>query len=162
MSELAGLDIKFLPGVGPKRASILNQELSIYSYEDLLYHFPYKYIDRTKFYKIEEITSKLPYIQVVGQITAIEVLGEKRQQRMVAYFTDGKDIMELVWFKGIKYIKSSLKPNTDYIVFGKPSEFNRKINVVHPEIEETSKTNGKINASLQSFYLTTEKMKTAF
>ncbi|MDQ2177719.1 ATP-dependent DNA helicase RecG [Marinifilum sp. D714] len=162
MSELAGLDIKFLAGVGPKRASILNQELSIYSYEDLLYHFPYKYIDRTKFYSIREINSKLPYIQVRGQITGIETLGEKRQQRLVAYFTDGEDTMELVWFKGIKYIKGNLKPNTDYIVFGKPSEFNRKINVVHPEIEEANKSNGKINASLQSFYLTTEKMKNGF
>lgn len=162
MSELAGQDIKFLPGVGPKRASILNQELSIYSYEDLLYHFPYKYIDRTKFYAIKDINSKLPYIQVKGQITAIETLGEKRQQRLVAYFTDGEDTMELVWFKGIKYIQPNLKPNTDYIVFGKPSEFNRKINVVHPEIEEESKKNGKINASLQSFYLTTEKMKSSF
>jgi ATP-dependent DNA helicase RecG len=162
MSELAGLDIKFLPGVGPKRASVLNQELSIYSYEDLLYHFPYKYIDRTKFYSIREINSKLPYIQVRGQITSIENLGEKRQQRLVAYFTDGEDTLELVWFKGIKYIKGNLKPNTEYIVFGKPSEFNRKINVVHPEIEEASKNNGKINASLQSFYLTTEKMKNSF
>ncbi|MCT4602651.1 MAG: ATP-dependent DNA helicase RecG, partial [Marinifilum sp.] len=162
MSELAGLDIKFLPGVGPKRASVLNQELSIYSYEDLLYHFPYKYIDRTKFYSIREINSKLPYIQVRGQITDIENLGEKRQQRLVAYFTDGEDTLELVWFKGIKYIKGNLKPNTEYIVFGKPSEFNRKINVVHPEIEEASKNNGKINASLQSFYLTTEKMKNSF
>lgn len=162
MSELAGLDIKFLAGVGPKRASVLNQELSIYSYEDLLYHFPYKYIDRTKFYSIREINSKLPYIQVRGQITGIETLGEKRQQRLVAYFTDGEDSMELVWFKGIKYIKGNLKPNTDYIVFGKPSEFNRKINVVHPEIEEANKSNGKINASLQSFYLTTEKMKNSF
>ncbi|PXX99170.1 ATP-dependent DNA helicase RecG [Marinifilum breve] len=162
MSELAGLDIKFLAGVGPKRASILNQELSIYSYEDLLYHFPYKYIDRTKFYSIREINSKLPYIQVRGQITGIETLGEKRQQRLVAYFTDGEDTMELVWFKGIKYIKGNLKPNTDYIVFGKPSEFNRKVNVVHPEIEEANKSNGKINASLQSFYLTTEKMKNSF
>jgi len=162
MSELAGLDIKFLAGVGPKRASVLNQELSIYSYEDLLYHFPYKYIDRTKFYSIREINSKLPYIQVRGQITGIETLGEKRQQRLVAYFTDGEDTMELVWFKGIKYIKGNLKPNTDYIVFGKPSEFNRKVNVVHPEIEEANKSNGKINASLQSFYLTTEKMKNSF
>lgn len=162
MSELAGLDIKFLAGVGPKRASVLNQELSIYSYEDLLYHFPYKYIDRTKFYSIREINSKLPYIQARGQITGIETLGEKRQQRLVAYFTDGENTMELVWFKGIKYIKGNLKPNTDYIVFGKPSEFNRKINVVHPEIEEANKSNGKINASLQSFYLTTEKMKNSF
>lgn len=162
MSELAGLDIKFLSGVGPKRATILNQELSIYSYEDLLYHFPYKYIDRTKFYNINEIQSSLPYIQVKGQITDIEIIGEKRQQRLVAYFTDGHGVMELVWFKGIKYIKGNLKPNTDYIVFGKPSEFNRKVNVVHPELEEVSTKNNKLNASLQAFYNTTEKMKNSF
>ncbi|MGQ1908347.1 ATP-dependent DNA helicase RecG [Marinifilum sp. RC60d5] len=162
MSELAGLDIKFLAGVGPKKATILNQELSIYSYEDLLYYFPYKYIDRTKFYQVNEIHSKLPYIQVKGQITNIEVIGEKRQQRLVAYFTDGNGIMELVWFKGIKYIKNNLKPNTEYIVFGKPSEFNRKVNVVHPELEEAENKKGKINASLQAFYLTSEKMKNSF
>ncbi|WP_372750920.1 ATP-dependent DNA helicase RecG [Labilibaculum sp.] len=162
MSELAGLDIKFLPGVGPKRAAILNKELGIFSYEDLLYHFPYKYIDRTRFYEICEIHSKLPYIQVKGRITNIELIGEKRQQRLVAYFSDGKNIMELVWFKGIKYIKSSLKPNTEYIVFGKPSEFNRKINVVHPELEEVAAKNTKLNASLQAFYLTTERMKNGF
>lgn len=162
MSELAGLDIKFLSGVGPKRATILNQELSIYSYEDLLYHFPYKYIDRTKFYNINEIQSSLPYIQVKGQITDIEIIGEKRQQRLVAYFTDGHGVMELVWFKGIKYVKGNLKPNTDYIVFGKPSEFNRKVNVVHPELEEVSTKNNKLNASLQAFYNTTEKMKNSF
>lgn len=162
MSELAGQDIKFLSGVGPKRASILNQELSIYSMEDLLYHFPYKYIDRTKFYKISEVHSQLPYIQVKGEITGIDLIGEKNQQRLVAYFTDGHGVMELVWFKGIKYIKDSLKPNTEYVVFGKPSEFNRKINVVHPELEEVEANKGKINASLQAFYLTTEKMKNSF
>lgn len=162
MSELAGLDIKFLAGVGPKRASILNQELSIYSYEDLLYHFPFKYIDRTKFYSINDIHSKLPYIQVKGKITDIEVIGEKRQQRLVAYFTDGNGVMELVWFKGIKFIKNSLKPYTEYIVFGKPSEFNRKINVVHPELEEVDGKNNKINAAMQAFYPTTEKMKNSF
>ena len=162
MSELAGLDIKFLPGVGSKRASLLNQELSIYSYEDLLYHFPYKYIDRTKYYKISEVHSKLPYIQVKGQITSVEVIGEKRQQRLVAYFSDDTGVMELVWFKGIKYIQKSLKPNTDYIVFGKPSEFNRKVNVVHPELELVEEKKGKINAALQSFYLTSEKMKNHF
>ncbi len=162
MSELAGVDIKFLAGVGPKRATILNKELSIYSYEDLLYHFPYKYIDRTKFYEISEIHSKLPYIQVRGKITAIEIVGEKRQQRLVAQFTDGTDVLELVWFKGIKYIKAGLKPDIEYIVFGKPSEFNRKINVVHPELEESASKNEKLNASLQAFYLTTERMKSSF
>lgn len=162
MSELSGQDIKFLSGVGPKKAKLLNDDLSVYSYEDLLYHFPYKYIDRTKFYKINEINSKLPYIQIKGQITAVEVLGEKRNQRLVADFTDETGTIELIWFKGFKYIKPSLKPNTDYVIFGKPTEFNRQINVVHPEIEEAKLQNKKINAALQAFYPTSEKMKNGF
>jgi len=162
MSELAGQDIKFLPGVGPKKALLLKQELSVHSYEDLLYHFPYKYIDRTKFYKTTEIHSKLPYIQVKGRITDMQTIGEKRQQRLVANFTDGHGIIELVWFKGIKYVKSNIKADIEYIVFGKPAEFNHRINVVHPELEECKTTQNKIQASLQAFYPTSEKMKAGF
>jgi ATP-dependent DNA helicase RecG len=162
MSELAGQDIKFLPGVGPKKALLLKQELSVHSYEDLLYHFPYKYIDRTKFYKTTEIHSKLPYIQVKGKITDMQTVGEKRQQRLVANFTDGHGIIELVWFKGIKYVKSNIKVDTEYIVFGKPAEFNHRINVVHPELEECKAIKNKIQASLQAFYPTSEKMKAGF
>ncbi|MRT93153.1 ATP-dependent DNA helicase RecG [Ancylomarina sp. 16SWW S1-10-2] len=162
MSELAGQNIKFLPGVGPKKAILLKQELSVDSYEDLLYHFPYKYIDKTKFYKTTEIHSKLPYIQVKGRITDMQTIGEKRQQRLVANFTDGHGIIELVWFKGIKYVKSNIKVNTEYIIFGKPAEFNHRINVVHPELEECKTTKNKIQASLQAFYPTSEKMKAGF
>ncbi len=162
MSELADRDIKFLPGVGPKKSSILNKELSVFTCEDLLYCFPYKYVDRTKFYKIREINSQLPYIQAKGKIIGIELVGENRKQRLVAVFSDGEHCMELVWFKGIKYIKSSLKANTEYIVFGKPSEFNRKINLVHPELEEARESEKRITASFQAFYPTTEKMKSSF
>jgi len=162
MSELAGQDIKFLPGVGPKKALLLRQELSVHSYEDLLYHFPYKYIDRTKFYTTNEVHSKLPYIQIKGRITDMQTIGEKRQQRLVANFTDGHGIIELVWFKGIKFVKSSIKTGTEYIVFGKPAEFNHKINVVHPELEECKNKNTKIKAALQAFYPTSEKMKAGF
>ncbi len=162
MSELAGQDIKFLPGVGPKKALLLKQELSVHSYEDLLYHFPYKYIDRTKFYKTTEIHSKLPYIQVKGKITDMQTVGEKRQQRLIANFTDGHGTIELVWFKGIKYVKSNIKVDTEYIVFGKPAEFNHRINVVHPELEECKAVKNKIQASLQAFYPTSEKMKAGF
>ena len=162
MSELAGQDIKFLPGVGPKKALLLKQELSIHSYEDLLYHFPYKYIDRTKFYKTTEIHSKLPYIQVKGRITDMQTIGEKRQQRLLANFTDGHGIIELVWFKGIKFVKANIKADTEYIVFGKPAEFNHRINVVHPELEECKPSKTKIQASLQAFYPTSEKMKAGF
>ncbi|RXQ96111.1 ATP-dependent DNA helicase RecG [Ancylomarina salipaludis] len=162
MSELAGQDIKFLPGVGPKKALLLKQELSVHSYEDLLYHFPFKYIDRTKFYAISEIHSKLPYIQVKGRITDIQTIGEKRQQRLVANFTDGQGIIELVWFKGIKFVKPNLKIGVEYIVFGKPNEFNHRINVVHPELEEAKPNKNKIQAALQAFYPTSEKMKAGF
>ncbi len=162
MSELAGQDIKFLTGVGPKKAKLLNEDLGVYSFEDLLYHFPYKYIDRSKFYKINEINSQLPYIQIVGRITAVEMLGEKRNQRLVVDFSDETGTIELIWFKGFKYIKPNLKPNVDYVIFGKPAEFNRRINVVHPEIEEANSQSKKINAALQAFYPTTEKMKNGF
>ena len=162
MSELAGQDIKFLTGVGPKKALLLKQELSVHSYEDLLYHFPFKYIDRTKFYAISEIHSKLPYIQVKGRITDIQTIGEKRQQRLVANFTDGQGILELVWFKGIKFVKPNLKVGVEYVVFGKPNEFNHRINVVHPELEEAKPNKNKIQAALQAFYPTSEKMKAGF
>ncbi|MCT4614282.1 MAG: ATP-dependent DNA helicase RecG [Marinifilaceae bacterium] len=162
MSELSGIDIKFLAGVGPKKASILKQELKINSYEDLLYVFPYKYIDRTRFYKISEVKATMPYVQIVGRITALDEFGEKRSKRLVAYFTDGDDELELVWFKGINFVKPSLKPDTDYVVFGKPSMFNRKINIVHPELEEETKRKKRLEFNLQAFYLTSEKMKSSF
>lgn len=162
MSELAGQDIKFLAGVGPKKATVLHEEIKAYSYEDLLYYFPFKYIDRTRFYKISEVHSHLPYIQVRGQITNMEMVGENRQQRLVAYFCDGTGTMELVWFKGAKWIQKSLKKKTEYIIFGKPAEFNGRVNVVHPEMEEFESRKNGIKASLQAFYRTSEKMKRSF
>ena len=136
MPEFLDQDIKFLPGVGPRRASLLNSELKIYTFRDLLYYFPFKYVDRTRFYAIREIDTKLPYIQVKGRITGTEVVGEGRSQRLVAFFTDGTGVLELVWFKGIKYVRSSLKTNIQYVVFGKATEFNGQYNIVHPELEE--------------------------
>ncbi len=155
-------DIKFLTGVGPKRAELLGKELGIYTLEDLLYYFPYKYIDRTKFYKIKEISSSLPYIQIKGKISSIEIVGQPRKQRLVAKFYDDTGTVELVWFKGIKWIKANLNLNDEYIVFGKPNIFNRTINLPHPEIEKASETNKKINAALQASYSTSEKLKNHF
>ena len=120
MTALLQTDIKFLSGVGPKRAELLSGELNIHTFEDLLYHFPYRYIDRTRFYKISEINSQLPYIQIRGQITKVEILGTRYKKRMVAEFTDDTGTIELIWFRGISWIKSSLKSGTEYVAFGKP------------------------------------------
>ena len=160
--EILSTDIKFLPGVGPKRAKLLNSELNIIYFEDLLYYFPYKYIDRTKFYKIKDIHPDLPYIQIRGQITGLETVGAKNRLRLIAYFNDGSGIIELVWFKGVKWIRSSLKKGVELVIFGKPSDFNGKINIIHPEIEEWEKRDNSFSYSLYASYNTTEKLKNNF
>ncbi|MBS2100354.1 ATP-dependent DNA helicase RecG [Carboxylicivirga linearis] len=162
MSELAALNITYLPGVGPKKAELLQKELKIASYEDLLYYFPYKYVDRSKFYSIREVNSKLAYIQVKGRFTSLKTVGTGRQSRLTGMFSDGTGIIELVWFKGHKYIKENIDPNAEYIIFGKPTAFNGQFNIVHPEMDKVENGQVKISAALQAFYNTTEKMKKGF
>ncbi len=162
MTELLEQDIKFLQGVGPKRAELLAKELNIHTYRDLLYFFPYKYIDRTKFYSINEIHPDLPYIQVRGRITGFSLAGNKGKQRLTATFTDGTGTIELVWFKGLKWIRQTYKPGVEYVIFGKPSLFNRTINIIHPEIEEPASETSRINSALQAVYSSTEKLKNNF
>lgn len=159
MSDILKTDIQFLSGVGPKRAELLRKELQINYFEDLLYYFPYKYIDRTKFYTIREVNSNLPYIQIKGYITGFKTAGHHRNKRLIAEFSDNTGIIELVWFRGSQWIKDSLKTGKEYVIFGKPTVFNNKINLIHPEVEDQEKLNSKINASLQSFYNTTEILK---
>ncbi len=162
MQELLDTDIKFLHGVGPRRAEILNKELKIFTFRDLLYYFPYRYIDRTKFYHIREINGELPYIQVRGKITGYEMAGVKRgQKRLTAEFTDGTGILELLWFRGHKWIPETYPAGKEFIVFGKPSLFNHRINLVHPEIDDVSKAKD-LSTRLQPAYGTTEKMKNNF
>jgi len=156
-------EITYLPGVGPKRAELLRKELNIATLNDLLYTFPYKYIDRSKFYKVSEINEDLPYIQIVGQITRFQEAGGPRAKRLSAVFTDGTGSIELVWFKGLKWILKGLKPNVNYLLFGKPTLFNGKWNIVHPEIEEVTQQHmQKGVAALQPAYSTTEKLKNSF
>ena len=162
MSELAALNITYLPGVGPKKAELLQKELKIASYEDLLYYFPYKYVDRSKFYSIREVNSKLAYIQVKGRFTSLKTVGTGRQSRLTGMFSDGTGVIELVWFKGHKYIKENIDPNAEYIIFGKPTAFNGLFNIVHPEMDKVENGQVKISAALQAFYNTTEKMKKGF
>lgn len=160
--DIFSQDIKYLPGVGPKRAELLTKELGIRSADDLLRHFPYKYVDRSRFYYLHEISEDMPFIQVKGQIMRFEKVGEGHQQRLSAIFTDGKTTIELVWFKGVKFILEKIKPRTDYVVFGKPNAFNGRFNIVHPEIELLSQMPPAEQMGLQPFYNTSEKMKTNF
>ncbi len=162
MSDLSAREIKFLPGVGPKRAELLNQELNIFTFEDLLYYFPYKYVDRSRFYTIREIHPDLPYIQVRGYFLKFEGAGDPRHRRLVGYFHDGTGTIETVWFQGIKWLQKALKPDHEYIIFGKPSLFNNKLNIVHPEVEDIRTFEANLASGLQPFYSTTEKLKNSF
>jgi len=160
--DLSSQDIKFLPGVGPKKADLLNKELGIRSAEDLLRHYPYKYVDRSRFYYLHEISEDMPFIQVKGQIIRFEKVGEGHTQRLTAIFTDGRETIELVWFKGVKYVIDKYKTGIQYVVFGKPSPFNGRFNIVHPEIELVSQLPPPQQMGLQPFYNTSEKMKNSF
>ena len=158
MFDLASRDIKYLSGVGPQRASVLNKELNIYSLHDLLYYFPYKYVDRSRIYYIHEIDGTMPYIQLKGEILGFETIGEGSQRRLIAHFSDGTGIVDLVWFQGIKFLVGKYKVHQEYIVFGKPSVFNGRINIAHPDIDNASEL--KLSTmGLQPYYNTTEKMK---
>lgn len=158
MFDLASRDIKYLSGVGPQRAAILNKELAIYSLHDLLYYFPYKYVDRSRIYLIREIDGTMPYIQLKGEILGIETVGEGRNRRLVAHFSDGTGLVDLVWFQGIKYVLTKYKLHKEYLVFGKPFAFNGRINIAHPDIDDA--TDLKLSAmGMRPYYNTTEKMK---
>lgn len=152
-------EIKFLAGVGPKKAELLQSELDIFTFNDLLYYFPYKYIDRTRFYKTREVNSNMPYVQVIGRLSALQKTGEGAKARLNALFSDDTGVIELIWFKGIKWQLKNLKPGAVYVLFGKPSLFNGKINVVHPELDEYNSENRETAGGIQAFYNTTEKMK---
>lgn len=159
--DILDQDIQYLPGVGPNRKKILGDELGIHTYGDLLYNYPYKYVDRSKFYSIHELTGDMPFVQIVGHILSFETFAMgPRKERVVAHFTDGTGIMDLVWFQGGKYAKQSYKIGKEYIVFGKPTIFNNRINVTHPDIEEIRDDGQEqINLGLRPYYSTTEKMK---
>ena len=160
MFDLTTRDIKYLQGVGPQRATILNKELNIFSLHDLLYYFPYKYVDRSRLYYIHEIDGNMPYIQLKGQILSFETIGEGRQRRLVAHFSDGTGVVDLVWFQGIKYLMGRYKAHEEYIVFGKPTVFNGRVNIAHPDIDP-AKDLTLSTMGLQPYYNTTEKMKRA-
>ncbi|MBC7861536.1 MAG: ATP-dependent DNA helicase RecG [Bacteroidia bacterium] len=151
--------IEFLKGVGPMRAEALKKELRIFTFDDLLNLFPFRYVDRTKFYRISEINEDMPYVQLRGKISHGELVGEGRAKRYVARFTDGFDTIELVWFQGWRWMQGKFSAGTEYIVFGKPTAFNRKFNMAHPEVEAVNEDNLKLNSALQAVYPSTETLK---
>jgi ATP-dependent DNA helicase RecG len=162
MKELLETEIKFLPGVGPKRAELLNTEINVFTYRDLLYYFPYKYIDRTRFYKIEELDPDMPAVQIRGIIKGYYSEGKGPGKRLVAELGDETGTLKLVWFKGLKWITQSYPAGKEFIIFGKPGIFNGAINIIHPEIEEAGKKEERINSAFQAQYNTTEKLKNSF
>ncbi|MDD4235323.1 MAG: ATP-dependent DNA helicase RecG [Bacteroidales bacterium] len=152
-------DIQFLTGVGPKRAEILRKEANISVFEDLLYYFPYRHSDRSKFYEIREISPDLPYIQLKGKFISFEKAGGGRHTRLTGLFNDGTGLVEIVWFKNLKWIASTYNTEKEYVLFGKPVKFGNKVNIVHPEIDEFGVWQKKLTAGLQPHYSTSENMK---
>ena len=157
--DLSIQNIEFCKGVGAKRADILRKELGVKSALDMLYQFPYKYIDRSRFYFIHEIDDEDTYVQIIGHITEWHTIGTGAGARLSATFTDGRHTIELVWFKGIKYLK--LERNVKYLLFGKPSRFNHQYNFVHPELTPMVKVKPEMTKGLEPYYNTTEGMKRA-
>ncbi len=162
MSELLDSEIKFLPGVGPKRAELLEAEAGILTFRDLIYYFPYKYVDKTRFYKVKELDTDMQYVQIKGKIRRFTTEGGGAGRRLTADFYDETGMVRLVWFKGQKWILNAYKVDKEYIVFGRPTLFSGTFNLVHPEVEEVEKRAARVSSSLEAQYSTTEKMKDRF
>ena len=158
MMDVLDSDIKYLPSVGPRRAELFGKELGIFTFRDLIYFFPFRYVDRSRFYAISEIDSASAYIQLRGVIRDVRMVGAKRGKRLVATLSDDTGSIDLVFFQGVKWVSDKIKPGKEYIVFGKPSVFNGEINMVHPEIDEVSAVRPGTGA-MTGVYPSTEKLK---
>jgi len=156
--------LAYLKGVGPKRAELLQKELGFFTYEQLLHHYPFRYIDRTRFYKIAELQSDMPLVQVVGKVVSKETVGEKQKKRLVIKFEDESGRMDLVWFQNIKWVEENIYRGNTYIAFGKPNFFNGSFSISHPDLENYPRQQTGIagNITLQPIYSSTEKLKKAF
>ena len=152
--------VEYLKGIGSQRAEILKKDLEIFTYDDLLHYYPFRYIDRTRFYKIRELSPDLPSVQILGRIISKEVLGEKHTKRLVARFKDDTGSIELVWFQSIRWIDKIIQPGSVFIAFGKPVIFNGHFSISHPELEPYQPNiENKGNLTLQPVYSSTEKLK---
>ena len=157
--DILSQDIMYLSGVGPKRKDILNQQINVKTWGDMLEYYPYKYVDRSKIYRINELTGDMPYVQIKGKILSFEeyAMGA-RKKRIVAHFSDGFGVADLVWFNGAKYVYQDYKVGEEYIVFGKPSLFKERYQIAHPDIEKAANVQLS-EMGMQPYYITSEKMK---
>ncbi len=151
--------IEYLKGIGPERGKLLREELAITRFEDLLSFYPYRYIDRSKFYKVREISTDMAYVQLRGFISNIQLHGTRRTTRMTAVFSDDTGRLELVWFRGFKWLKNAFKPDVEYIIFGKPTRYGSKINIAHPEVETANKSKLSQTSTMKPMYSSSEKLK---
>lgn len=161
MTSFFERSIEFLKGVGPQRAALLSKELNLFTYADLLHHYPFRYEDRTKFYKINEINEDMPFIQMIGKFISFQMVGVGNKQRYVGIFGDETGTIEVVWFQGIKFVQGRLAIGVPYVVFGKAARFGSKLNMAHPEVEPVTERSADGNY-LQPVYPTTEKLKKKF
>lgn len=151
--------IEYLKGVGPKRAALLRSEINVHTFGDLLYYFPFRYIDKSKIHKISDINQDTTYVQLRGTISNLRAVGKHRAQRVTAMLSDESGQIELIWFKGFKWLEGRFKPGVEYLVFGKPAEYNRRYNIPHPEVDLPEEATTDLEPSLQGHYSITEKLR---
>ena len=162
MTDLLQTPVKFLPGIGPKRAELLEKELGIATCHDLLFFAPFRYVDKSKVYAVRELESTLAYVQLRGKLISKSIVGDTpKNKRLTAILKDSTGSIELVFFKGIKWMEEKLKIGEEYVVFGKPSEFNGIYNMVHPEVTKTSEETMYGGSTMMGVYSSTEKLKNA-
>lgn len=161
MANFFDSSLEFLKGVGPQRAALLQKELKLFTFGDLIQYFPFRHEDRTRFYKVNEVNDLMPHVQLKGKITDFEIVGGGFKKRLVGYFEDGSGGLELVWFQGINWVMQKIKPNTEYVVFGKPNRYGNKLSIAHPEIELVTAGNEK-GGFLQPVYNVSEKLKARY
>lgn len=152
--------IEYLKGVGPKRAALLKAEINVHTFDDLLHYFPFRYIDKSKIHKIAEINSDMAYVQLRGTISNLKAVGKPRTQRVTAILSDESGQIELIWFKGFKWLEGRFKPGVEYLVFGKPGEYNQRYNIAHPEVDLPGEEATELEQGLQGHYSCTEKLRT--
>lgn len=161
MANFFDTSLEFLKGVGPQRAQLLQKELNLFTFGDLVQHYPFRHEDRTKFYLVNEVNDEMPFVQVKGRITAFELAGEGFKKRLVGHFTDGTGSLQLVWFQGISWVTKKIAVNTEYVVFGKPNRYGNKLSIAHPEVELLTAKNEK-GGFLQPVYPITEKLRARY
>jgi ATP-dependent DNA helicase RecG len=162
MPHILDTSLTYLKGVGEVKAGLLRLELGLFTFRDLLHYYPFRYVDKSKFHTVADVESDANYYQIKGKIGRLNLIGQKRSQRLTAVLSDHTGEIELVWFKGIKWISDYIKPGNEYIVFGKPNAYGRMLNMPHPEIEEVNDDNAAGYGILEPVYSTTEKLKMAF